>query len=253
MRKSRSHLVIPDTQVKPGVPINHMDWIGRYIVARRPDVVIHLGDAWDMPSLSDYDRGKKSFEGRRYRADIDAGNRALERLTTPIAKARGYKPRLVILRGNHEDRITRAVESSPELEGAIGDHDFNDAALGWAPVPFLTPIEIDGVSYCHYFCRSANGNVSNRKHGAPSARAQVQREMRSCTSGHKQGLDVHIQPTATGLLRGIIAGSCYQHDEDFLTPQMRHYWRGVLLKHEVEDGSYNLMEVSLEYLKRRFG
>jgi len=45
-----SHLVIPDTQAKPGAPTKHLEWIGRYILDRRPDVVVHLGDHWDMPS-----------------------------------------------------------------------------------------------------------------------------------------------------------------------------------------------------------
>ena len=59
------HLVIPDTQIKPDCPIDHMYWAGRYACAMKPDVIIHLGDHWDMPSLSSYDVGKKSFEGRR--------------------------------------------------------------------------------------------------------------------------------------------------------------------------------------------
>ena len=72
------HLVIPDTQIKPEHPIDHMQWAGRYACAIKPDVIIHLGDHWDMPSLSSYDVGKKSFEGRRYSADVEAGNEAMQ-------------------------------------------------------------------------------------------------------------------------------------------------------------------------------
>ena len=79
-----THLVIPDTQVKPGVPLDHLSWIGEYIVERKPDVVVHLGDHWDFPSLSAYDRGKKAMEGRRYTDDVDAGNEGMNLLTTPI-------------------------------------------------------------------------------------------------------------------------------------------------------------------------
>ena len=42
-----SHLVIPDTQAKVGAPTKHLEWIGRYILDRRPDVVVHLGDHWE--------------------------------------------------------------------------------------------------------------------------------------------------------------------------------------------------------------
>jgi len=46
--------------------------------------------------------------------------------------------------------------------------------------------------------------------------------------------------------------SFYQHEEEYLSPQGTTYWRGILLKHEVHKGSYTLLEVSLDYLKRRY-
>jgi hypothetical protein len=52
-----THLFIPDTQVKPGVPTVHLSWIGQYIVDRfagRPFdlTIVHAGDHYDLPSLS---------------------------------------------------------------------------------------------------------------------------------------------------------------------------------------------------------
>ena len=117
---------------------------------------------------------------------------------------------------------------------------------------FCKPVKIDGVSYCHLFVKGANGRVTNQKFGMPNARTQVLREMHSCTAGHKPGLDVHIQPVGSGSMRGIIAGSCYQHEEEYMTPQGTTYWRGILVKHEVHEGNYDLMEVSLKYLLRKY-
>jgi len=54
------------------------------------------------------------------------------------------------------------------------------------------------------------------------------------------------------MMRGIQAGSFYDHEEAYLTPQGTVYWRGILLLTEVRDGSFNLVEVSLDYLRRRF-
>ena len=59
-----THMFVPDTQVKPGVPTDHLRWAGRYILERKPDVVIHAGDHWDMESLSSWDRGKVQFVAR---------------------------------------------------------------------------------------------------------------------------------------------------------------------------------------------
>lgn len=254
MSSYSKHLVIPDTQVKPRVPLSHFDWIGSYAASKRPDVIIHLGDWNDMASLSSYDEDDRpaEFYNRSYHADLAAGDRSLELLENRLAKARGYRPRKVYLLGNHEARYTRLLDQEPRLRGALRSPWAYASDCGWDVIPFLKPIEIDGVRYAHYFCRGPNGTVVNLKRGAPSARAQVQREMRSSTAGHKQGLDVHIQPTAHGMMRGIIAGSCYQHEEQYMGPQGDDYWRGILVKHEVRNGNYNLMEVSLDFLKRRF-
>ncbi len=267
--KYPKHLVIPDTQCRPGVDLEHLRWAGRYALQKRPDVIVHLGDHWDMPSLSSWDSGAtKAKEDRRYMAelyaenedsDIGAGNRGLDLFMEAIdkhnrkaPKARKYKPRLVMLRGNHEHRIGRAIEAEPWLAGALGYHHFNDRAHGWEVHEFLQPVVVNGVSYCHFYVRNAHGQVTQSKRGQASARAQVIREQMSATAGHKQGLDVAIVGSGAGMRRGIIAGSFYSHEEDYLTAQGNDHWRGILLKHDVHDGKYDLCEVSLDFLRRRF-
>lgn len=99
------HLLIPDVQAKEGVPLEHLDWIGQYILDKKPDVIVQIGDFADMPSLSSYDKGKKSFEGRRYKKDIAAAREAMDRLLAPLKKYNAqqratkhaqYKPRMVL-------------------------------------------------------------------------------------------------------------------------------------------------------------
>lgn len=237
-------LVIPDTQVKPGVPVDHFTWVGKYIVDQKPDVIVHLGDHWDMPSLSSYDKGKKCFEGRRYKDDVQAGNEAMTLLTKQY---RGkVKAREVFLIGNHEERIERAVESDAVLEGVIGYQDLN--LTGWEVVPFKKPIQIQGVNFCHYFYNPMNGRPYSGQ-----ANSILKNVGESFVQGHRQGLDIGLQQLASGKRRrGIICGSCYQHNENYLGPQGDH-WRGVLVLHEVSDGDFDVMEVSLGYLKRRYG
>ena len=260
--KSNSHLVIPDTQIKEGVPLEHLSYIGEYIVHKLPDVIVCLGDFSDLPSLSSYDRGTKGFEGRRYSKDIAVTKTAMQQLLIPIhrlnktrrkRKQSIYKPRMVMLLGNHENRINRAINADPAaFEGIISTDDLGYAEAGWEVIPFLGTITIDGVTYSHFFPRSNNGRVLQNTRGAPSALAQGQREMRSCTSGHLQGLDFNIRQLGDRRIYNLIAGSCYLHDEDYLSPQGTEYWRGIIFKHDVHNGEYSPMFVTLDYLRRRY-
>ena len=252
----QKHLIIPDTQVKPGVQTRHMTWIGRYIVEKKPDVVVHTGDHWDFPSLSSYSR-RLELEGTRVKADIEAGNAALEALAAPLIdynamrqrlKEKQYRPRLVMLRGNHEERLNRAVADNPQFQGLIGEFSFNDRALGWEVHKFLQPVVIDGVAYCHYFYNPMTG-----KPWAGTAQTKLRNIGMTFTMGHVQGIDLAHGITPDGRQRrALVAGSCYLHDENYKGPQANHHWRGISVKHEVQDGNYQLMEVSLDYLCRRY-
>lgn len=262
MAKAKSlypkHIYIPDMQCQKDVPTNHIAAASRYILEKRPDTLINAGDTWDMPSLSSYDGpAKKGFNQLDYEADIEAGNEGLRLLDSAIdahnkshPRRKQYKPKRILTLGNHENRIWRAADDQPWMRNTM----MAGLQYGrWEPIPFLQPIIIDGISYCHYYCRNAKGKVTRSKNGQASAMAQVVREGISATAGHAQGLDVHIQPIGDGTRRrGIIAGSFYQHEPSYMTPQGQNHWRGILVKHEVRDGDYDLLEVSLDYLLRAY-
>ena len=153
-------LVIPDCQVKPGIPTEHLTWAGKAIVDYRPDVVVNIGDFADMPSLSTHDKvGSKYFEGKRYKDDIAAAKIGMLKLLKPLRdlqtsqkanKQKVYKPRMVLTLGNHENRINRAIANNPILEGTISVDDLN-YQKDWEVHEFLRPIFIGGVGFCHYF------------------------------------------------------------------------------------------------------
>lgn len=252
MGQPNTHIVIPDTQVRPDVPTEHLEWAGRYIGeqvgGRRNVTIVHLGDHWDMPSLSAYDRGKKAMEGRRYSDDIRAGNEAFALLDGSIREAAPrWKPRKIILRGNHEDRITRAANDDAWLDGAVSlDH---ADTLDWEAHGFLEPVFVDGICYAHYFYPP----MSSRPYGGSNIELRLTKIGHSFTMGHQQGLLYGVRSTLTGMQHGLVCGSFYQHDEEYRGPQQRGEWRGIVVCHEVSDGHYDPMFVSLDYLARRYG
>lgn len=251
------HLVIPDVQLRPGDDIRFLRKLGTYLCEKQPEVIVCLGDFADMSSLSSYDVGKKSFEGRRYKNDIEAVHLGMEALISPLWEyndrqrkngKKQYKPRMVMCLGNHEDRINRAVENDPKLEGMLSTDDLSYEMFGWEVFPFLEVVVIDGVAFSHYFTSGVLGRP------ATSAAAQLNKKHMSCVAGHQQGLQIATGHRADGArLTSIIAGSCYEHNEDYMGPQGNKHWRGFLVLHEVHEGQFDLMPVSLEYLHKKYG
>lgn len=256
MKTGKSHLVIPDIQARPGISLNYLSWIGEYILAKRPDVIICIGDFADMESLCSYDKGKKSFEGRRYKEDIKAAKKAMDLLLSPVRKYNKmrsknkkaqYLPRMVLTLGNHEERILRVGELQPELDGVISYSDL--PYQDWEVIDYLKPIDIDGVTYVHYLANPMTG-----KPYVGTAANQLLKTGKSFIVGHKQTLDITTRFTISGKQQwGIVAGACYPHDEAYKGPQGNYHWRGILYLHRVIDGSFDPMFISLDYLNDRFG
>ena len=249
-------LVLPDLQVKDGIDFSYINKIGHYMVEKQPDIVVCLGDLADMPSLSSYDVGKKSFEGRRYTKDVESAWDAQAALFEPLHtynhnqfknKKKQYNPRTVMCLGNHENRINRAINNDPKLEGLISIKDLGYDVYWQETHDFLETVVIEGIAFSHYFVTGVAGRPST------TANAQMNKQHMSSIAGHQQGLQIATAHRADGTrLTSIIAGSCYEHNEDYLGPQGNKHWRGFLMLHEVNNGSFDLMPVSLSYLNKKY-
>jgi hypothetical protein len=200
-----------------------------------------------MPSLSSYDKGKREFEGRRYTKDIDAAKWAMDALMEPLRAAPGYNPRLVLTLGNHEERIERATSLQPELDGLISTDDLEYEAHGWEVLPFLKVTTIGGIAFSHYLVSGVMGRPIT------TASALLAKRHMSAVVGHQQGFQIATAVRADGrMLTGIIAGSCYEHDEGYMGPQGNTHYRGMVMLNDVRDGEFDVMPVSLNFLKRRY-
>ena len=243
--------VIPDAQVRDGVPTEHLRHAGKYLADKQPDVILVGGDWWDMPTLSNWNQpGSYEKEGARYWKDVDAGCRAMERFMTPIAAATGkWQPKLVFLEGNHEDRIDRAVRANPnQLMGVYSKGHLRLAQYGFTVIPFLQPVTVGGVAFNHYFPAGVMGKPIQ------SASMILKKMHMSCFAFHQQGRDIAYSRRADGAtLTAIISGSFYQHNEPYMSPLANKHWRGMWMLHEVHNGQFDEMPVSISFLKRKFG
>ena len=256
-----THLVIGDVHVEPGQDFRRLDWLGQIIVDDKPDVIICMGDFGDMPSLCSYDRGKKGFEGRRYRKDIESVHAAMERLLAPLREynakqkrehRKQYIPRMIMIMGNHEHRVDKAPEFDAILEGTISTADLKYKEFGWEVIPFLEEVEIDGVTYMHYF---PSGVMARPIGGEHPATMLLNKQHKSCTAGHLHLADWATRRAAGGThIMGCMAGCYFEHDLEYQPASVnRMFWRGVIFKHNVVDGAYDIHMLSLNTIKRRFG
>jgi len=255
-----THIMIPDTQAKLDVPTDHLSWIGQFIVDEYHNKnikIIHIGDHADMPSLSMYDKGMKKMEGRRYQDDLDAANEAWRILNQPLYdyntgrrknKAKIWNPERYVTLGNHEDRINRTVNANPQLEGMLSLEKLDYERSGWKVSPYTQPICLDGVYYSHFFYNPMTG----KPYGGQNIETRLKTIGHSFSMGHQQTLMYGLRFVAGKSQHGLVAGACYLHDEDYKGPQGNAHWRGIVVKHQVKDGSYDPMFVSLDYLCRRY-
>jgi hypothetical protein len=247
-RLGRMHIVIPDCQVRPGVNTDHLEHIGNFIAEKKPDELICIGDFWDFPSLSSYDKGTLKGEGRRYNKDVQAGNAGMVRLMTPIEREQRKSPwamRKTFTRGNHEERGLTYVNLYPEMEGTVKLDDMNLKEWGWEVHPYLQVVKIDGIEYAHFFTSGVMGRPVS------SAAALLRERQGSATMGHVQHTDMAMHKKTQKI--ALFCGTAYTHDEDYLGPQGNSQRRQIIVKHEVDgEGHYDPMFVSLAFLKKAY-
>lgn len=252
---TQTHLIIPDNHAHWEHDNARADWLGLLIGDVRPDVVISIGDSADLPSLASYDKGTRAAVGRTYKADINAHLDFQERLWSPVRRLKKKMPRRIFLEGNHEHRIEKALDASPELDGTISFRDldldsyYTDVIRYEGNTPGI--VEVDGVYYAHYF---TSGNMGRAVSGKNAAASLIGTNLKSCTMGHSHTLDFATRSTVgNNWVMGLVCG-CYQdYDAAWAGNQNKQWWRGVVIKRGVEDGKYDPEFVSLKSLKDAYG
>jgi predicted phosphodiesterase len=235
-------LTIGDAHASPSHSNRRFTWLGRMIADVKPDVVLDIGDFGSFDSLSWFDKGKKAFEGRRYRKDVDAVNDALAKMHEGMGK---FKPkRLVHIGGNHDDeRIQKAVAQAPELDGMLSVDDMDFRARGWDVVPFLKPLAIGGVRFRHYVPKLG----LRKAHSGDYALYHIMKqEHASCVVGHSHRLQY---ATITGGGKRFVSASvgCYfEHDEPWATEDDNaSFWRGICILRNVRGGLFDMETVEM--------
>jgi predicted phosphodiesterase len=253
-------LVIADPHCTPGHNNDRLEYAAKFALKRKPEYIICLGDFAEMGSLSRYDVGKLSGEGKRYADDLAAAHDGLERFNKPIEdynrkaiadKKKQYKPRMIMCMGNHENRINLAVQDKPNLYGHMSTGDLKYEEYGWEVYGLTEPAIVEGIAFSHYFTSGVMGKPIG---GLNHARSLVIKTLTSCVVGHSHLLDFHRLTSVVGEERlGLVAGCYFDYDMDWSTENNR-YWRGLVYLHDMENGYAECEFLNLEtYLRGKYG
>lgn len=249
------HAFIPDVQLTPYSLTDHLTAAANYLHEKRPDKIIIIGDWWDFPSLSSYDKaGSRGWENKDYSLDLEIGRTELDRFLRRVkGKQRKWKPEVHFCYGNHEERILRASDDAYNRRFSSSlTKDYFALTEGYAldvhGHGFLDIVNLDGIMYSHYFVNpdsmfsnAIGGNMSNKLNKLGG----------SFSMGHQQVYQTGEKFTADGRrMRGLVCGRFYQDEQEYLGPQKnKQSWSGIIIKNEVKNGDYDLCEVSMNYLK----
>jgi hypothetical protein len=250
------HAMIPDTQIFPGSETGHIRAAAKYLRKHRPDKIILIGDWWDFPSLSSYDKaGDRGWESKNLIADLASGWDAMKVFLKGVRTNR-YDPEIHFCVGNHEYRVTRAASSANlrRMDTHLSLSELILKPLEQLDVTthqFLEIADLDGICYSHYFVNPTS-LMSNAIGG--TIESKLKSLGRSFSMGHQQTKQTGEIYTCTGKRRrGLVCGRFYSDYHEYLGPQKNaQSWSGILLKHEVDEGDYDLMEVSMEYLMKEY-
>ncbi len=255
-------LVLPDAHCHPDHDSDRFYALGDFIAKEQPDTILCLGDFADMPSLSSYDKGTKGFEGRRYSKDVRSAREGMAALLSGIDKVNAervaqhrerYRPRRIMLLGNHEERVNRAVNHQAELEGTISIQDLGYEEAGWEVHPYKTCVEVAGfwASHC-YFTRSGRELSSKNL-----ASALLREGLSSAIVGHSHVKDSCVRTRKDGSKVLALSAGHYSHPQlalqGWAIGGSAEWWAGVVVLDDAEGGFADDRWISQERLmKGRF-
>lgn len=231
---SKRVLILPDAHAHPEHDNDRFHKLGKFIAKEKPDEVWCLGDFADMPSLSHHDRGKISFEGRRYQKDIACTIDAQKQLW-----GFKYKPKRIMVRGNHDctnGRHGKVIADNPALAGTLRVEDLQYEKYWDEIYPFKTVATLDNIAVSHYFTSGVQGRPIG---GDNIAKSMLRKNLMSSICGHTHIYDEALMSDACGRKRFAICAGNYSHPEfkeGWNMDTVAKWWYGVVLLRGVEDG-----------------
>lgn len=242
-------LVIGDAHTEPGQDLRRFKALKNFIKAEEPDYVVTIGDFTSMDALSEWDRNKrKKMENRRYKADINVANKALDIMDSTLFSDTDF----IYLEGNHEFRLDRYLDQDPTFEGMHNiEQDLKLKERGIVYVPYKENYDISGVSFTHIPINGIGKPIGN----PAVARKALSLYHNSVVFGHTHTLDhcAEHRQNAPHLNQALSVGCFFEHVEDYALGSKTDYWRGIVMLDIYHRNRFDFQTTSLSNLLKKHG
>lgn len=244
-----SVIVVGDAHISDDQNLDRFKALGKMIDDKQPEYVVLIGDFLSMDCLSEWDRNKrKLMENRRYKKEVAAGNTALTLMGAGSQKHTEF----IYIEGNHENRLTRYLESDPTFDGMCSipkDLSFHDRNIGW--IPYKECLTLDGVSFTHIPINSGGKPIGNPN----VANKALNLFQNSVVFGHSHTLD-HAAAHRHGsehLNQALCVGCFFEHVDAYAQGSMTNYWRGVVELDIYATNRFDVTTTSMRQLYNQYG
>jgi hypothetical protein len=230
-----------------------MTWLGRLASEQRPERIIQIGDWSTFDSVNQHD--DNSTEAARYKPKIRDDLENLQQSHQYFRRgiADGYRPKLDVVLGNHENRLERFENANPEAVGTYTlSRDETFAQFGWRTRPYGELFYVEGVAFTHHPTNGA-GRAFGGKTGPQRA---ANESTVPVVSGHTHRRQVHdspkIGPVDVISMVEIGCGLPWGTVESYAKHSMTGWWYGAVLL-TVQGGAItDLNFISMPTIRARY-
>ena len=180
----------------------------------QPSLLCHMGDLLDCYKLSRFDKDPGRKDTLQDEINLARQHLASMRLTSP-------QSRFVLLEGNHEDRLRRALWNADDTANTVMRLTKVQEALTWPTLLGLDELGIEFVPYQQQSRRSflpkfllKHGTIVRTK-SAYTAKAEQEKYGKSGASGHTHRLGMHYHNDSRGSHVWIETGCTCRLDPEY--------------------------------------
>lgn len=208
--KPRRVVAIGDLHDAPDQKKHRFRWLGAYCRDKQPDSIIQIGDWLTFDSICKYDPND-TWGGQKQptlKEDLDSAADSFEAFEEGLGDD-GWLNEKHITLGNHEYRLERFANETPEVYGLLQEHlysIFRD--FGWSYSPYGEIYFMDGVGFVH-----VPMNEMGKEYGGKTAEKRIAADATfDIVMGHSHKAREHTAPKIGGDFVRVLNIGCAMED-----------------------------------------